>query len=299
MFKSLLIGSIAFLFLAWVFTACRERNTSGKAGTASGNRPVLMVSIPSQIFFVRNIAGDRVEVESLLNGSTDPETFEPSIAQIKALADADAFLMIGTLPFEKSVVGTSGKDNVYNVGAGIEYLYDTHGSHSHGETHTHSNMPDPHVWSSPVNARIIALNVLNALVEIDPKNEDIYRANYGRLDARLDSIIRSFEDIFATENVPKSFVVWHPSLSYFARDFGLNQIALNHAGKESSVKGYVDRLENAKKGGSAVYFYQQEFDSDKSATIARDAGVRIIEINPMSEEWEDEIQKIYDAFTLN
>ena len=303
MIKSLIIGGLAIAFLGWLFTACSGNKTSN----VTAAKPRIAVSIPPQMFFVRNIAGDRVDITCLLNSSADPETFEPSVALFRELAEADAFLALGTLPFEKKIVanltGNSKEPAIYYVNKDIEAL---RGTHSHHDSHVghhdenESDNADPHIWSSVKNARIIALNTLDALVAADPKNEDTYRANFARLESRIDSIDSLFiRNVVNNADAPKSFVVWHPSLSYFARDYNLKQLPLSHAGKESSVKGFADRLQKIKDNGTNIFFFQKEFDTDKAHTIARDADIKLIEINPMNEEWEDEIQKLYDAFTIN
>ena len=299
MIKSLIIGGLALGFLAWIFTACSGSSDSRSSKT---NKPRIGVSIPPQIFFVRNIAGDRVDVSCLLSSSSDPETFEPSVNQFRELSEADAYLELGTLPFEKMVVERMRQNRrplpVYSMNEGIEPLTGTHSHHHDQGNHDHDEQ-DPHIWSSIKNAKVIALNTLNALVATDSVNEDVYRANYARLAQRIDSIDYLFSKNIASADEPKAFVVWHPSLSYLARDYGMTQIPLVDAGKESSVKSYIGRIEKARNLKGTVFFFQKEFDTERANTIARDAGISLVEINPMNEEWEDEIQKIYDAFTID
>ena len=300
MIKSLIIGGLALGLLSWILSACSGRTSTSE----SSQRRKVMVSIPPQQFFIDNIAGDRVEVKCLVNVSADPETFEPSVTQLKDLATVDAYLPIGTLPFEHKLVEIAKKNGgeVYCMSEDIALLYGTH-SHRHHDVdgeHGHEHgAPDPHVWSSARNAKTMALNALNALVAVDAANEDIYRANYARLDQRLDSIDMAFKRCFETYPQGAAFLVWHPSLSYFARDYGLNQISLNQEGKETSVNGYIKQLERAKSSDAVAFFIQQDFDTSRARSMASDAGITLTEINPMNAEWEDEMQKLYDAFTIN
>lgn len=300
--KNLILGALALGCLSAIIESC-----SGSRRKADKGKPIVAVSIPPQQFFVDNIAGDRVETVCLLGGSADPESFEPSMKQFMDLERAKMYMRMGVFAFEKAIserLKSNKKDlKIVTVSEGIEALLDTHG-HEHGHEHEHEGghhdegEADPHMWSSAVNAKIIALNTLNALIEADPTNEDAYRANYARLDARLDSVDRCFR-VLLGEGSGRSFAVWHPSLSYFARDYGLRQISLVDAGKESSVKSLAANLRDAGGKDCAVYFYQQEFDSGKAADFVKESGVKVVTINPMNREWEDEMQKLYDAFSNN
>ena len=305
MVKNLIIGGISLLFLMWVLSACQS---DGKRKASRGDKPKVAVSIPPQLFFLKNIAGDKVDYVCLLRNSADPESFEPTPGQRMELSGSDVYLPLGSLPFEmgliKALQNEKNGPEIVEAGHGVEGLSGTHGhshadhsdGHSHGDDHQEI---DPHIWSSAKNAKVIALNTLNALIAVDSANEDYYRANYGRLEARLDSIDRSFEKIFSEMPQRPSFIVWHPSLSYFAHDYGLTQVALSDAGKEASVKAVVDKLRRADGSKAPVWFYQKEFDSGKAGLFASESGVKMVEINPMNEEWEDEMQKLYDAFTLD
>lgn len=306
MIKNLIIGGLSLIFLAWVMAACST--DSGKKKSNRG-KPVIAVSIPPQLFFIDNIAGDKVETLCLIQSNADPESFEPTPTQRVKLADADVYIPLGTLPFEKNLLASLSDEKtglmINQASEGIEPLKDSHfHSHEHHEGHQHKHdaghsETDPHIWSSAKNAKIIALNTLNALIAADSVNEDYYRANYARLEARLDSIDNSFEKVFGAMEQKPSFIVWHPSLSYFARDYGLTQIALSDGGKEASVKGVIEKLKKAGSSDAPVCFYQQEFDAGKASVLTSGVDAKIVEINPMNKEWEDEIQKLYDAFTLN
>lgn len=289
------MGAVAMGVIGWVITAC----SGDRRKTATTTKPVIAVSIPPQLFLLDSIAGDRIETFCLLESSSDPEMFEPSMNQLVALEQADSYVPIGSLPFEKPLIERlkSNRPDLL-VSPASDGIVELKGTHDHDGKHS-ENEVDPHVWSSVKNARMMALNILNMLVSVDSKNEDFYRANYGRLDARLDSIDKEFTGIFEKMDSKPSFVVWHPSLSYFARDYGLNQVSLSDAGKEKSVKGMIERIDKIKDQKATVYFYQKEFDSDRAKAISEETGAKIIEINPMNREWEDEMQKLYDAFTLN
>lgn len=300
MVKNLILGAMAFGCMAMIISACGGKRARGE----KSRRPVVAVSIPPQQFFIDNIAGDRVETVCLLGRASDPESFEPSMKQFVDLEKARVYMPVGVFAFER-VLTDRLKSNrpdlrIINVTDGIEAIYDTH-DHRHDDERDHDSHgeADPHMWSSAVNAKIIALNTLDVLIEVDSINEDVYRANYARLESRLDSVDGCFRRLFDGRDDRPSFAVWHPSLSYFARDYGLKQVALVDVGKESSVKALSESMKNAGVENCRIYFYQQEFDSDKAAGLVKENGFDVVTINPMNREWEDEMQKLYDAFSDN
>ena len=97
------------------------------------------------------------------------------------------------------------------------------------------------IRTSVRNARVIASNMLDAMVEADPVNADEYRRRHAELDRGLARMDSSMSARLAPLR-GQGFMVWHPSLSYFARDYGLTQIALGGGGKEISLPGLMDRL---------------------------------------------------------
>ena len=91
-----------------------------------------------------------------------------------------------------------------------------------------------------------------------------------------------------------SFLVWHPTFSYFARDYQLKQISLDD-GKEPTVTALRNRLDLARKSGAEVLFLQPQIDGRQAATLLRDLNVEKITINPLSMKWNEELTKMVDA----
>lgn len=287
--------------VGWLFfslTACTGKSVKKE-------KPLIAVSVPAQEYFVKAIGGDSVEVFTLASTSTDPETFEPTINQLKTLSKSSAWLTTGVLPFEEKAKVALAHDKqgtaVTNMGKGIEYIYDTHTNcgHEHGDKHQHDHgqMADPHIWSSVVNARILARNTLRALQRVDTLHSAFYEERYERLTERLDTLEASIVGRLQ-RTADKAFYIWHPSLSYFARDNGLKQIAVGSEGKELSINSLRQRMgasDTAKVAGKRVFFVQQELDPRQAEVLARDLDVKTVTITPLSAQWEQEIEKVVRA----
>lgn len=271
-------------------TGCASR--AGSADDASG-RPSVTVSIPPQAWLLKAIAGDSVTVNTLMPAGTNPETFEPGVSTIMNASSSDLLMLSGNLGFETTLAGRISSNNpdikVVDTSAGIEPVY---GTHSHG-THIHT-VADPHTWTSVRNARVIAANMLDALVDIDPDRADYYRERAGRLDAHLDSLDTAIAGRLDSLSV-KAFMVWHPSLSYFARDYGLEQITLGAEGRETTIRGAREVIDNASRHGAKVLFVQADFDSARARSLVTETDATLITINPLDPDWEAQINIIADA----
>lgn len=271
------------------------------AGCSSthSDKPIVTVSIEPQKWMLEQITGDRVTVRTLIANGANPETYDPSLTHILNLNKSIALLRMGNIGFEAAMLDKIRQEQpdlpIYNTSLGITPITDTH---SHGD-HEHS-VVDPHTWTSVKNARVIARNMLTAMEEIDPAHKTYYRNNYERFDAHLDSLDRAIAERIARGG-QEAFMVWHPSLSYMARDYGLTQlVGGGHENKEISVGTLRRAIADASARGVRVFFFQKEFDSRQADALAEELGgmgVERVEINPMSYDWEQEILTIADALS--
>lgn len=273
-------------------------------GCNSGNGSrTLAVSVEPQRALLQEITGDRFEITTLLANGANPETYDPSMKTRMAVENSAAYFTTGAMPFEKTIAeALPASVTVVDCSTGIEPIYGTHShDHSHGHNHNHSHghshdskgEPDPHVWASVKNARVVAHNMLDAVIALDPDGKDYYTERYNRLDARLDSLDKAIAAKAAAG--AQAFAVWHPSLSYFARDYGLEQIAVGFENKEMSPKHLAEVVEQAKAKGVKVFFFQKEYDSRQAETLNNQMGTRLVTINPLAYDWEAQLTAVADA----
>ena len=141
--------------------------------------------------------------------------------------------------------------------------------------------------------------MLNAMVEIDPANKGYYQRNYDRFANHLDSLDNAIAEKLKAHS-GEAFMVWHPSLSYFARDYNLEQIpAGNSDNKEIAISTLKEAIDHASDHGAKVFFYQKDFDSRQAESMVEQLEIRKVSINPLAYEWEDEIVSIADAIAGN
>lgn len=271
------------------------------SGKTNG-KPVITVSIQPQKYFLDKIVGDKFDVICLLSKGSNPETYEPSMNHLMNLEKSKAYFRIGNIGFEMAIVDKAKTNNpdllIFDNGENIEKIVGSHSgvSHSHEEGHHHNHEVDPHIWTSAVNARIIAENMCNAVCQLDPANKEYYTERANELYAEIESLHSALkQQLSAVQG--DAFIVWHPSLSYFARDYGLKQISMEYEGKEIPAKFLKAEIDSAKACNARVFFFQKEFDSRQAESINSEIGTKMVVINPMNYDWDTELKQIADALT--
>lgn len=282
-------ASVLLLLLGFGLCACTD-NKSGRISVA--------VTIPPLQNWAEQLAGGRVDIVCAVPDGGNPESYDLPPSAMVGLSKCRLYFSCGYLGFERSWLGKLSENNprlqVVDLSEGLELLYGTH-HHKEGHLHDGEAYPDPHIWCSPRLARRMVETMYRALTEIDPDGASVYAENYARIDrrfAQLDSVLTDKLRPFKG----KVFAVYHPTLSYWAADYGLRQLALEPDGKSPSPQYLRAMVDSARHVGVEVVFIQQEFDPRQAETFAREVGCRTEIINPLAYTWSEEIMRIADAF---
>ncbi len=255
---------------------------AGCVSKPSDDHPTYSVSYPMEKVLLEGIVGDRFNINTLIPPGTNPENYAPSVSTLISLEKSKAFFRLNTPGFEQNVMARIGSNysklDIVDVDKGIARI---EGTHRDGEM-------DPHIWNSVRNARVMASNMVDYLASTDKGNASTYRKNGGRLDVRLKALDDSIASILAGAK-GASFVVMHPSLSYFARDYGLRQIAMETEGKEATPRQLADRMNTARESGAKVMIHDRERSSAQAAEIARQLGLRLVVVSLNGYDWEENL----------
>ena len=260
-------------------------------GNANHNsdKPIITVTIEPLRYFTEAIAGEHFKVVSMVPKGSSPESYDPTPQQLVALGNSQAYLRIGHIGFEqawmKKLEANHPDMKVYDTSQSIDLIRSE--GHWHGD-HFHEGGVEPHIWNSTRNASMMADNIYKALCELDSTHQEEYKH---RLDSLKKTIARTDENVKAIlKNASTSFLIYHPALSYFARDYGLKQISIEEGGKEPSPAHLKELIELCKKEEIRVIFVQQEFDQRNAQLIADELGIKVVSINPLSYDWTDEME---------
>ena len=253
----------------------------------------IFVSIAPLKPIVEAIVGDDFSVEVLVPAGASPETFEPTPKQFIALNESVMVLSTGLLDFEKSILQrVHDQSKVINLSQGITTIAGSC-SHTHHGKHCHHGV-DPHIWCSPKCIDIMAKNTYNAIVAMVPDKD--YTTAYSTLNERIKELDSVVTKLCNNSSLPY-FIIYHPALTYLARDYNLEQVAIEHEGKEPSAKHLATIIERARCDGMKRVFYQSEFPESSVAIVAEDIGAETVEINPLDENIFENLATIATLIT--
>ncbi|MDR1003541.1 MAG: zinc ABC transporter substrate-binding protein [Prevotellaceae bacterium] len=297
----LLRYAVMLLAMEGVISSATGKSAGTPAAADSDQSlPLITVSIEPLRYFTEALAGNRFSVTSMVPKGSVPESYDPTPRQLIALSRSRAYLTAGHLPFEQAWMQRF-RDNapgllLFDTSAGIPLLDNAPHSHADGDTR-HRHAVDPHTWSSTVNARYIVDNIARALAALDTLHRTEYfhrRDSLQQQIAALDTLIRQR---LGQPDTPRAFMIYHPALTYFARDYGLKQIPIEADGKEPSPTRMKWMIETCRKEGVRVILVQPEFDRKNAAAIARETGAGIVPVNPLAYDWAAEMLHTADALS--
>ncbi|EEO25261.1 metal ABC transporter solute-binding protein, Zn/Mn family [Helicobacter winghamensis] len=249
-------------------------------------REVIAVSIPMQKEFVEKIAGDFYDVVSLVTPGVNPHDFEPKISEIRKVNEAVAYFAIG-IEFEESWLprfkGQNQTIQVFNTGANISRI---NFSDKHYHNNHHHN-GDTHIWLSPNNAKIIATNIYESLKKLESKKD--FSQNYNALMLEIDALDRELKVVLKDLPKHQKFVVFHPMLGYFARDYHLDEISIEVEGKSPKMQEMIVVIETIKRENLKTIFAQPEFSTKAAEFIAKESGAKLGYFSPLQTPWKENL----------
>jgi zinc transport system substrate-binding protein len=278
--------------------------TSCRTGGIVPDKPVVSVSIIPQQYFIEQLAGDLAEVNVLVPPGASPATYEPTVSQLGKLEQSAVYMRIGYIGFEQSWMDNFSAVNpemkLVDLSEGVDVIKDDSGPEEDQHGHSHKGHvhhgTDPHIWMSVRNARIIVRNIHRELLLLFPEKKEYLDNRLKQFSNTIDSLDQAISGrLESLEN--RKFMIYHPALTYYARDYGLEQISLEKEGKSPSPSHLKKLSDQALQEGIDIILIQSQFDSDNAKIIARETGSEIIQFDPLDQNWSE--QMYYIAEQLN
>jgi zinc transport system substrate-binding protein len=252
-----------------------------------------IVSIVPEHTFLKKIGGKYVNIALMVQAGNSPHTYEPKPSQMIAISKANLYFAIG-VEFEHvwlpKFQNLNKQMQTVDISKHIQKIpmqnpHHTHKKESHKED-------DPHIWTSPSNVKIIAQNMYNALVTSDTKNEVYYKANLETFLRLIDKTDTKIKQTLSHLKGERTFMVFHPSWGYFAKEYNLTQMVVEIEGKSPKPKELVKLIKEAKTAKVKAIFTQPEFSDNAAKIIANELHIPVVKVSPMAKNWSENLINI-------
>jgi len=238
----------------------------------------------------RNIAGNAVSVGLVLPPNASPHTYEPSPSKLIEMRDVRLYFAIGhgLDGWADGLFGLHVDKVIVDEGVAIMSTEDRHregydlGDADDEEDEDEYGETDPHYWLSIPNAKVIARNVRDALVETFPMHEEAFERNYARYVEKLEIAEFAVRDGFS-EVLKRDMITLHDSWYYFAVAYGFDIAGTFEptAGREPTPRYLADLSSAIERTGVRVLYSEPQIAAHGLTTFARDNGLTIAEIDPL------------------
>jgi ABC-type Zn uptake system ZnuABC Zn-binding protein ZnuA len=224
---------------------------------------------------VRQVAGSRAAVTSLVPKGGDVHTFDPRPSSLRAVASAALIVRngLGLDDWVASMVANTGTPApVVAAGQdlpGVTYL---RGQGAAGSV-------NPHVWMNVANAELMVAKVATALAAADPSGAQAYAASARAYEAQLAALDAELRARMAT--IPaanRTVVAFHDAFPYLAQAYGLHidGTIVAAPGQDPSAGSMADLVAAIRRDEVKAVFTEAQFNDELARTIAAETGVEVV-----------------------
>lgn len=249
--------------------------------------PVVSVSIQPLKYFIDRLTNESLEVNVMVSPGASHSTYAPTPLQFRKLSDSDLYIRIGYLGYERAWIGRLSELNpnmeVLNLSDHVSLIVGD--EIDHGD-HVHEGGIDPHIWMSPAVMQTLLPHIKTTITGVYPELISVVEENYPTLEAEIEEMDRLFRRL-SGELGTTSFMIYHPALTYMARDYGFTQISIEHEGKEPSPAMLARIIRDAREHNIPVIFIQAEYDMRSAELVSKETGASLAKIFPEGYNWKE------------
>lgn len=260
---------------------------------AAQDKTTVVVTIAPQAVFVREVAGDLVNIVTMMPPGANHETYSPPPQDMEKLSSAKLYLAMG-LPSERANLLPKLAEMNRNMKI-VDMQNEV--AQIHAPRYFAPGDPDPHIWLSPKRAVVMVQLTAKELSLIDPANQAVYEANAARFVGQIEAADREIQATYK-DFTTRTIIVYHPAFGYFAEDYNLTMVALEEEGKEADPKRMREIIDMAREKGIKVIFYQEDIDGRQSQTFAEELGGQAEKVSPMATDYVENLKRIARSFAI-
>ena len=267
----------------------------------NGKLNIVVTCFPSYDF-VKQIAGDNVNLTFLLGPGVEAHGYEPTASELIMIQEADCFIYIGGKmeQWTEKVIPTLNIDNTKLVCLAdiVDTISQTEvegAENNHNHEHDHAeNAFDEHIWSSPANAIKMAEYLKNVIIELDYENAETYTKNAENYISEIKLVQSEMQEI--VENRKRNRLVFgdRMPMQYFIEEFGL-EVSAAFSGctteTEASLQTMAYLVDLVKKEKIPVVLYIELGDGKIAKAICEQTGAEAMQIQTLHNISKEDFEK--------
>lgn len=259
--------------------------TLSSSAVSSAEKINVVVSIHPLRDIVRQVGGDKVNVDFIVPAGASPHTFEPSPSDMRKISNAKMLVLIGSgFEFwaEKTVRSAGRKDlKVVILSKGVPLMHEAH-PHDEDKKHHREDIADPHIWLDPLLVKDMTDRVASALIEADASHRDYFLQRAEGFKKELQALHIKIAESVKDFKI-KEYVTFHSAWGYFSKRYGfkITGVIEESPGKEASPKHIARIIRAIRHSGSKVVFAEPQFNPKIAEVIAKEAGAKILLLDPI------------------
>ena len=276
--KKLLVATLVVLGIAGCATG--KENSSQTTSATAENKKLQVVTTNSIIYdMTKNIAGDLVDLHSIVPVGQDPHEYEPLPEDVQKVQKADLIFYNGInlenaedAWFTKMVknAGKVADKDYFAVSDGVDVIY-LEGEKEKGKE-------DPHAWLNIENGVIYAKNIAKQLIAKDPKNKETYEKNLAAYVEKLEALDKDAKQRIAKIPEEKRLIVTSEGcFKYFSKAYDIKsayiwEINTEEEGTPEQIANLVRQLRASKVPS---LFVESSVDDRPMKTVSQETGLPI------------------------
>ncbi len=263
-----LTGALA---VAALLAGCGAPAGARPAGAPADDRPLVVTTFTVIADLARNVAGEHLQVVSLLPVGAEVHGYDPKPADLQR-AQGAALVLDNGLGLERwfdQFIDALGAPRVA-LSEGVEPMPVTQGAYT--------GRANPHAWISPVNAERYVANAAAAFARLDPAHAGDYAANAAAYTAQLRALqAEVLTDLAAIPPAQRVLVTCEGAFSYLARDAGLTEAYLwpVNADTEGSPRHVARVIDLVRERAVPAVFCESTANDGTARQVARESGSRL------------------------
>lgn len=289
---ALVIGAAAIIFYALARKGTPAVNQS--SGEQIAAKPQIVASFYPLYFFAAEIFGGNAEVYNVTPAGAEPHDYEPTAREMAKIISGDLLILNGRL----ETWGDRIKDDLLKQGKSVLVVSEGARLNNFIDEDGKTSL-DPHIWLSPKLAKEAADKIAAALIELDASRAEVYLARAKELALKLENLNQNYQTGLSGCAL-KSFVTSHAAFGYLAKEYGLTQVGIAGLSPdaEPSPKEMAEVANFVRNNQIKHIFFESLVSPKLAETIAAEAGVQTLVLNPLEGLTDEEIAGGQNYFSV-